>query len=217
MLHFSNDGGPLMISPRAPRPLWEGVQAPSGGRVVETASSTVLDVATDYDRACDAADGAQLLDAGDGWVVVLPAEAEAMWLPEPPRGVGAVVFGIETWFDETTPERMQALYASVATAEWKLLGDDVPLGEGGLALMYAGGVRGEDIEYAHDATRESRTGKPDSAFIGIGDAIVYPLGPGRYRVESYEHLVPDTSETPAQYLILVRFIAVSDSRATPRP
>ena len=204
MLRFANDGGPLLLAPREPRPQWDGVAPPIGGRVVDAASRTVSPVATDYDRACDVEEGAALLPAGDGWVVVLTASAEGVWHPAPPAGVVAIAIGIQDWAEQTTPDNVAALYNGVASRAWTVLGEAVTIGEGGVALLHAGGVRGQDTEHAHDAEYERNSGERGLVFIG--DAIVYPVQPGTYRLEAYEHLVPSTPTTLGEHVVLVRFL-----------
>lgn len=201
MLRFANDGGPLMISPRDPAPLWQGSELPAAGRTVSAVSRTVHAAATDYDRACDVADGAALLEAGEGWVIVLQAEGEAFWLPTAPRDVIAVAIGAES-NAPTSAADASALYERFAHEVWTPLGADLPVGEGGLALLHAGGWRGSDREWPHDA---SPAAEGASACVHIGDAITYPVPPGRYRAERYEHLQRATSQQPGEYIVLVRF------------
>lgn len=76
MFKFASDGGPLLVAPRSPSPLWEGSQAPTGGRALSAVSRTMGDTATAYDRACDVDEGAALLAAGAGWVIAINSEVE---------------------------------------------------------------------------------------------------------------------------------------------
>ncbi len=51
---FEHDGGPLILLPREALSFWEGIEPPSGGRVVEAAARWEnQEIATDYDRAGD--------------------------------------------------------------------------------------------------------------------------------------------------------------------
>ena len=61
---------------------WEGSDAPSDGRVVEANFRWGLEVATDYDRACDIEDYIGLIDVGEGKAIVLGGDVLATtWLP----------------------------------------------------------------------------------------------------------------------------------------
>jgi len=186
VLRFANDGGPLLLAPREPQAAWDGSES-------------------DYERACEIQDGAALLPAGNGWVVVMTASAVGLWHPAPPSGVMAVAIGIQDWTEETTSDTIGALYTEFADRPWLVLAEALPLGEGGVALLHAAGVRGQDIEYLHDAEYGRYPG--DRGLVFIGDAIVYPLPPGTYRLEAYEHLVRRTPTAPGEHLVLVRFLA----------
>ncbi len=76
------DGGPLIVMENRLLPMWEGSDAPSKGRIVEAESRWGLDVATDYDRACDINDWAGVIQVGDGSGLVISIETHATtWLP----------------------------------------------------------------------------------------------------------------------------------------
>ena len=195
-------------APREPRPLWEGTEPPSGDRVGNATFRTGLHrVATDYDRACDVNAGAGVLLAGDGWVVVITASAEGLWHPASPPATSAVAVGIQDWNRDSTPETITTLYASLAGRTWTVLGESVPVGDGGVALLHAGGVCGQDTEYLHDAEYERSPGERGVVFIG--DAIVYPIPVGKCRLEAYEHVVPHTAADLGEHAVWVRFIAQS--------
>ena len=70
----SGDGGPLILMEQKYLINWEGCDAPSNGRVVEANSCWGLDVATDYDLACDIEDYLGLINVGKGkhlfWVAM---------------------------------------------------------------------------------------------------------------------------------------------------
>lgn len=67
----SGDGGPLILMEKKYLTNWEGSDASSNGRVVEANSRWGLDVATDYDLACDVEDYLGLIDVGKGKALVL--------------------------------------------------------------------------------------------------------------------------------------------------
>jgi len=183
------------VAPRSPASLWEGSEIPSAGRVVSAISRTVHAVATDYDRACEIDDGAALLDAGPGWVIVLNSEvASAAWIPLGDEPAAAAVVAAIGGSDASLSD----IYASLANGEWTALTDALEIGPGGVFLMHAAGIPGTETEYPFS---EDASGK----YAVIGDAIVYPLPPGRYRAEMLTHLKRRTATTLGEYVVLVRF------------
>jgi hypothetical protein len=88
----SCDGGPLLLVQEKYLPLWEGSDAPSNGRVVQANFRWGLDVATDYDRACDIGDWLGLISVGEGQALVLGGDENATtWLPLEGRQDGMLV------------------------------------------------------------------------------------------------------------------------------
>jgi hypothetical protein len=172
-LHWlENDGGPLLVAPKAPAPLWEGGELPSRGRVVEAEFRYDTDVATDYDRACDVRDSARLLEAGGSWVLVLGGVVEkAAWWPVVDRSVFAVV--TVEWLPDTSPAALATLYAAQPLGAWKLVAPEVEVGSGDLVLMHGAGRPGREDERPYDTPGPSH----------IGKAITFPAAPGRYRIE----------------------------------
>lgn len=172
-----------MVAPRSPAPLWRGSE-PSGGGPT----------ATDYDRACNVEDGAALLPAGSGWVVILNSElAGAGWLRLGDEPASAAIVAASGGFDESLAE----IHARFATGDWTLLTDDLPIGVGGVFLMHAAGVPGSEREIPHDSGTHT-------SCAAIGDAIVYPFPEGTYHAEMLEHLQRPTSATPGAYAVMVR-------------
>ena len=206
MLEFANDGGPMMVAPRSPAPLWEGGEHPSGGRAVDAQFRWAGDgtPATDYDRACDVEDGAALLTAGPGWVLVLNGElGGAGWLPLSNEPASAAIVGASGGFDESLAE----LHAQFASGAWTSLTESLPIGAGGVFLMHASGIPGDEDEVAYD--NEGRASSPC-----IGDAIVYPLPAGTYRAELLEHVRRRTATTPGGYVVVVRLTRVGEPHAS---
>jgi hypothetical protein len=203
MFEFANDGGPLMLAPRSPAPLWEGSAHPSGDRVVEAVFRWAAPVApaTDYDRACDVEEGAALLSAGEGWVIVLNSEiAGAGWLPLSEAPSSAALVAVAGGFDESLAE----IYERLATGQWVILTNELQIGAGGVFLMHAAGVPGLEHEVAYnDANRR---------YAAIGDAIVYPFPPGTYRAEMSEHVQRRTPNTPGTYAVFLRLTRVGEIR-----
>ena len=73
-------------------PYWEGSEAPSEGRIVEAESRWGLDIATDYDRACDINDLAGVIDVSDGSALVISIENHATtWFPSLDNEGGSLV------------------------------------------------------------------------------------------------------------------------------
>ena len=79
---ISGDGGPLILMEERLLPLWDGSDAPANGRVVIAESRWGLEVATDYDRACDIREYTGVIKVGDGEALVLSTDGEnqATWL-----------------------------------------------------------------------------------------------------------------------------------------
>ena len=78
----SGDGGPLILIEQTYLADWEGSDAPSKGRVVEADSRWGLEVATDYDLACDVEDYLGLINFGEGKALVLGGdELATTWFP----------------------------------------------------------------------------------------------------------------------------------------
>ena len=78
----SGDGGPLILMEQKYLADWEGSNAPSNGRVVEANSRWGLEVATDYDLACDIEDFLGLINVGEGKALVLGGdELATTWFP----------------------------------------------------------------------------------------------------------------------------------------
>ena len=126
---FQNDGGPLMVVPRSPSPLWEGGEVPTLGRVVDAKSRWQSRAATDYDRACDCS-GPTLLSAAEGWVLVLAgAEEAAAWMPTGPGGDAQLVFAFSRPEDASV-EALTALRNAQPADVWRTLAVRVDIGQG---------------------------------------------------------------------------------------
>jgi hypothetical protein len=79
---ISGDGGPLILMEQKHLANWEGSNAPSNGRVVEANSRWGLEVATDYDIACDVEVYLGLINVGEGKALVLGGdELATTWFP----------------------------------------------------------------------------------------------------------------------------------------
>ena len=74
----------------------------------------------------------------------------------------------------------------------------VQIGPGRVFLMHAAGIPGTETEYPFSADASGK-------YAVIGDAIVYPLPPGRYRAEMLTHLKLRTATSVGEYVVLVRF------------
>ncbi len=88
----SGDGGPLILMEKEYLANWEGSDAPSNGRVVNAISRWGLDVATDYDLACDVEDYLGLVNVGEGKALVLGGdELATTWFPFFENGQGILI------------------------------------------------------------------------------------------------------------------------------
>jgi len=155
------------------------------------------EVATDYDRACDVNEPARVLDAGDGWVLVLGGVVQrAAWYPLVHRSEFAVI-SVE-WLPDIGVAALAALYSEQPASNWQPIGSEVRVGDGGLVLMHAAGCLGEDAEHPYDAPGRSY----------IGDAIVFPATPGRYGLEACQ-IIHQSDPRVTSAAAFVRFSRLS--------
>ncbi|MGI8882844.1 MAG: Imm21 family immunity protein, partial [Pyrinomonadaceae bacterium] len=88
----SGDGGPLILMEQKYLTTWEGSDEPSNGRVIEANSQWVLDVITDYDRACSIEDYLGLINVGEGKAIVLGGDEMATtWFPLSENSEGILI------------------------------------------------------------------------------------------------------------------------------
>lgn len=191
---FWNDGGPLLIAPQPALGLWEGTDAPGGGRVV-TAASRWRDPgapACDYDRACDVDPGsAGAVAIGDSWGVVIGTAAgqSAQWLPAGDAGT-FYALGIEA-ADDTAPARLLALAST--PGEWRVLRERAAVGPEGLLLTHAASRPADVRELSAVASA-----RDDGAVIG--DGLRYAAPAGEYAIS-----VRDVVTLGGEYLTFIRF------------
>jgi hypothetical protein len=87
-----SNGGPTLLIEETFVKSWEGSEIPSNGRVVEAEFRWGLDVATDYDRACDIEDWLGVLDVGEGNALVFSGfPTISTWVPLIEREEGIIV------------------------------------------------------------------------------------------------------------------------------
>jgi hypothetical protein len=172
---FCNDGGPLIVLPENPRPLWEGTEPPSAGRVVNARFRFDDEVATDYDRACDVEEPAELLVQDGGWVLILGGVVQrAAWLR---ISDDCFLVVSEDWLPDDSDVALRARYEAMTDYPWFLVKHDVQIGPGGLVLTHAGST-------LSDAALSSFDEMPKRGYSVIGDGIRYPVAPGTYRIEA---------------------------------
>lgn len=190
---FGNDGGPLIILPREAQPFWEGTDPPSGGRVV--AAEFRWDhlkpdaPATDYDRACDVNDWAQLVDVGSSWGLVLGNESPmAAWIPfaNSDRFLAVVAVTCSASFDESVGF-FARLHDNRGEQDWERHDRVVWVGQGELLLLHAA--------FAGKAVREVAFDEP------AGDVKVLCVRPGHYAIDFCEARLP-----AGEHYLLHRFV-----------
>ena len=117
------DGGPHLLIPEELGALWEGSDAPSGGRVVNARFRWSADpgaLATDYDAACDVNELVGVIPVGAGAALVLGDEVPmSTWVPSTLFAGGLIVVPM-TWPHPGMPE--QRLLAAAALARTGCLG-----------------------------------------------------------------------------------------------
>lgn len=130
----SCDGGPLLLVEEKYLTDWEGSNAPPNGRVVEANFRWGLEVATDYDRACDVKDWLGLMDVGEGKAIVLGEDETAtMWLPLLEKQEGMLVRWIYADSDEVIINTAKSLSNELGTEE----GFEFAVGDSDLVLFAA--------------------------------------------------------------------------------
>ena len=90
----TSEGGPLIAIEAGNLRHWQGIDAPTDGRIVEATFrwNDPNDPASDYDRACDVSDHAALLVVGDGTGLVLGDSPDATtWWPRSDSSGGILV------------------------------------------------------------------------------------------------------------------------------
>jgi hypothetical protein len=88
---LNSSGGPLLLLAQNLLEHWEGIDAPSGGRVVEARSRWSPDQpVTDYDRACDVTDPIANIDVGPGRGVVIAGDPDPITVVAKASGVRLV-------------------------------------------------------------------------------------------------------------------------------
>ncbi|MBW3570406.1 MAG: immunity 21 family protein [Gemmatimonadetes bacterium] len=202
---FCNDGGPLLVLPGAAVAHWEGIDAPSNGRVVEASfrwSAAELS-ATDYDRACDvSARTAAVIRVGPSWGIVLGTETagSALWIHGPaPHETCLVAVGRA---DDVGEPRLAQVAAGQPAAAWDTLLERVRLGGDGLLLAHAAD-RPADV-------RELSAFAPvvdgEAARAVIGEGIRCHLPEGEYGVSGC-----DVATSEGEYLTFVKFTLLDDA------
>lgn len=155
----SGDGGPLLLLEKALLPKWEGSDEPSNGRVVQAEHRWGLDVATDYDKACDVSDWAGVIDVeGGSGFVFSTSNHSATWLPEIDGENGAL---IEWGFADSEAQLIEEARFSVASGDFvsrlKFEVNSTP------SIVFVAAERGDESIYKR---------------------IEFDIEPGKYEVET---------------------------------
>jgi hypothetical protein len=160
MKWFSTDGGPTLVLAASLIPKWRGIEAPVG-RTVEAVfrAGDPSAPATDYDRACDAADdwlGCVKIDDGLGLVLGGDETSSAFYV------LGSD-FGIVRWIAADSEEAMERLMSGAGCS---------------LALAY--------VEYVHPGGELVMMAACDDASGFTYEPLKAVLPAGRYRVHTLE-------------------------------
>lgn len=195
-LPFVNDGGPLIVLPHEIAHYWEGGDPPRDGRIVQAVFRWNGDVATDYDRACDVEELAQIIDVGPGWGLVLGDEVpHVMWMEPPGKDDFFIVNGL--YANDDSDEEVQEVYQGIAENGWKKVGSGLPVEDGRLILMHAASSL-TDTDLKLYSVQDSALQTSSSDFVIIGCALVYAAKPGRYEIDVCEVEIEDE----AHYIFL---------------
>jgi len=135
------NGGPHLLIPEELGALWEGSDAPSGGRVVNARFRWSADpgaVATDYDAACDVNELVGVIPVGAGAALVLGDEVPmSTWVPSTLFAGGLIVVPM-TWPHPGMPEqRLLAAVNSVDRSAFTQTGLTLPPSSGQFILCAA--------------------------------------------------------------------------------
>jgi len=181
MQWFANDGGPMLLLPRAAAAAWEGADPPAGRVVVAVTRWDGGADATDYDRACDVDAAAGLLPVAGSWAVALPGDlaGSVAWLPGADPGALVAVAVAAT--DDDSPAFLRRAYGEVAPGAWATVAAGVDAPAGGLLLLHAASAGADTLVGASG---------PDGVAV-IGDALAADARPGRYVIEAAEVARPD--------------------------
>lgn len=176
---FGHDNGPLILLPREALPFWEGIETPSGGRIVEAVFRwNSQEISADYDRACDAMEWAEVLPAGfDSWGMVLPEDACAVALLafEERRDLFAIVQSFLEDADTLSDYQDAFVEASQDQRAWLRWHDGLEVRTGDVLLMH-GTSPGNCI-------KEIPWNQATESFPR--DAQVLRVDSGLYRVDQY--------------------------------
>lgn len=145
------DGGPHLLIPEELGALWEGTNAPSGGRVVNAHfrwSAEPGAVATDYDAACDINNLIGVIPVGAGAALVLGDEVPmSTWVPSM-LFVGGLIVVPMTWPNHRMPEqRLLTVVDAVERSAFTHAGLTLPPSSGQFILCAACDT-GPDWAYA---------------------------------------------------------------------
>ena len=165
----AGDGAPLIVMEEMLLDCWEGSDAPSGGRIVEAQSRWGLDVATDYDLACDVREIAGVIDMSRGKAFVLSTNGDCMatWLPGFVGFAGALVeWDYADAEDELVEESKALIHLGEFSQAVEFSVNSSPL------VLFVAAERGHEDAYARQ---------------------VFDLAPGCYRVRSGRRVTDKTA------------------------
>ncbi len=123
---------------------WEGSDAPSNGRIVEAESRWGLDVATDYDLACDVKDWAGSIRVQDGNALVISTDggAAGTWISGIEGAPGALV---EWGYADSDEDIIEAARELISTGELAIINEfDVATDA---SVLFVAAERGFDDRY----------------------------------------------------------------------
>jgi|GEM_PF-6864141 len=174
-----NDGGPLIVLPGEAASHWEGITAPSNGRVVEAKFRFDTDTATDYDRACDVETVAALISVGASWGLVIDQDVpNAAWMKLPNTDTFFIVSVL--YANDRSDQQIIHVFRSRKPEEWERVASELSVGNDDLILMHAA----DSLRDNYINVRNPETKDVHSANIDIGSPILYRTQPGIYHVDA---------------------------------
>jgi len=176
---FVNVGGPLVVMGWNAAQLWSGIDPYTViPAVPPNESYSPCGEPTDYDRACDVLDWAELIPFATENVLVLHNELYTAGWANVEHSKHLLLGRTVTWDDEDIPHMLQML-PDVSVDDWESVG---LLGVESWSLV---------LMHGSEPRREGKVIPPEVNQAGIGDIITRDVVPGVFEVRTREISFPN--------------------------